>query len=188
MPIAAPLRTTAAFCATAAAFGVCFVMLRDVIGSQSPWLGLLLMFDFMGLAKVGEPLFVLRMPGRIRDVRAWEASGAAYQRFGVQRFGQLLRGSPLRFLNTSVYRGKQDLDSLYRHAAASEATHFWAALLFTPYIVFVWARGQSGVAAFFLLIQVLFNVYPILHLRLLRARLGPLLSKRFRVCDKMPPC
>ena len=92
------------FAATAAAFAICFLMLRDVVGSESPWLGLLLMFYFMGLAKVGEPLFVLRLPAFIRDVRAWEATGDTYRRLGVQRFGQLLRGSPLRWLNTSVYR------------------------------------------------------------------------------------
>jgi hypothetical protein len=171
------LRSAVAFGATAIVFAISFVLLRDEVGSESPWLGLLLMLYFMGLAKIGEPLFVLRMPTFIREVRAWEMGGT-YQRFGVQRFGQLLRESPLRFLNTSVYRGNQDLRSLYRHVAFAEAAHFWAALLFTPYIAFVWARVHGGVAALFLLIQVLFNVYPILHLRLVRGRLGALLVKR----------
>jgi hypothetical protein len=153
-------------------------MLREVMGGESPWLGLLLMFYFMGLAKVGERLFVLRIPRFIRDVRDWEVMGRIYNRLGVHRFGQLLRGSPLRFLNTSVYRGHRNLQSLYRQAASAEATHFWAALLFTPYIALVCARGHRGIAAFFLLVQVLFNVYPILHLRLLRGRLDALLVKR----------
>jgi len=88
------------------------------------WLGLLLMFYFMGLAKVGEPLFVFRMPPFIREVRDWEAKGDVYQRMGVQRFGQLLRASPFRLLNTSVYLANRpwDLHSLYRHAASFEAT------------------------------------------------------------------
>ena len=180
MPPVPTLRRAVVFCAMAVAFATCFLMLREVIGSESPWLGLLLMFYFLGLAKFGEPFFVLRMPRFIRDVRAWEAMGTTYQRLGVQRFGQLLRASPNRFLNTGVYlaSGQRDLRSLYWYAASSEANHFWAALLFTPYIAFVWAQGQRGVATLFLLIQVLFNVYPILHLRLLRGRLDAMFAKR----------
>lgn len=177
-PFQSMLRHVAVFCTVAIAFGVCFGMLRAVIGGDSPWLGLLLMFYFMGLAKVGEPLFMLRMPEFIRDVRDWEVRGSFYGRLGVRRFGQLLRGSPLRFLNTSVYCQRQDVQSLYRQAASAEATHFWAALLFMPYIAFVSARGHKGAAACFLLIQLLFNVYPILHLRLVRGRLDVLIGKR----------
>jgi hypothetical protein len=74
----------------------------------------------------------------------------------VQRFGQLVGKSPLRFVNASVYLAsrQRDLRLLYRQAASAEATHFWAALLFTPYIAFVWARGQSGVATLFVMSNV----------------------------------
>lgn len=180
MPPVPTLLRSVVFCATTIAFATSFLMLREVIGGKSPWLGLLLMFYFVGLAKLGEPLFLLRMPRSIRDVRAWEAMGTAYQRLGVQRFGQLLRASPNRVMNSSVYlvSGQRDLRSLYKYAASSEAIHFWAALLFTPYIAFVWAQGQYGVSALFLLIHVLFNVYPMLHLRLLRGRLDALFAKR----------
>ncbi|HEY0587512.1 MAG TPA: hypothetical protein VGD52_15350 [Pseudoduganella sp.] len=187
MPPAKTICSAVLFCLTAIVFAVCFVMLREVIGGESPWLGLLLMFYFMGLAKVGEPLFVFRMPSFIREVRSWETKGIIYQRMGVQRFGQLLRASPFRLLNTSVYLAKRpwDLQSLCRHAASFEATHFWAALMFTPYIAFVWVRGQAAVAALFLVIQVLFNIYPILHLRFLRGRLGTILARHRR--ERMAP-
>jgi hypothetical protein len=180
MPPLPKLRSAVVFCAMAVAFATCFLVLREAIGSKSPWLGLLLMFYFMGLAKFGEPFFVLPLPGFIRDVRAWEATGTIYQRMGVQRFGQLLRLPPLRFLNSEVHLsgGQRDLRSLYKYAASSEANHFWAGLLFTPYIAFVWAQGHRGVATLFLLIQVLFNVYPILHLRLLRGRLDAMFAKQ----------
>jgi hypothetical protein len=83
-------------------------------------------------------------------------------------------------MNRGVYlaRGQRDLRALYWYAASSEANHFWAALLFTPYIAFVWARGEKGAATLFLFIQVLFNVYPMLHLRLLRGRLDAVFAKR----------
>jgi hypothetical protein len=180
IPPAPTLRSAVVFCATALALAISFLMLRDAIGGGSPWLGLLLMFYFLGLAKVGEPLFVLRLPESLREVRAWELAGSAYRRWGVAGFGRLLRDSPLRFLNTSVYlaNARRDLHALYRQAASAEATHFWGALLFTPYIAFVWMQGQKGIAAFFLLVQVLFNVYPILHLRLLRGRLDAMRARR----------
>lgn len=69
---------------------------------------------------------------------------------------------------------------LYRQAASAEAIHFWAMVLFTPYMVFVWFQGQVLVAAVFLLIQILVNVYPILHLRTLRGRLDPLFARATR--------
>jgi len=178
MPAARTLRHATVFCAVAAAFAVSYMMLSEVLGSGSPWLGLLLMFYFMGLARAGEPLYVLRVPGFLREVAGWETRGPAYRRLGVQGFGRLLRETPLRFLNTSVYRGNQDLQSLYRQASSAEAIHFWAAVLFTPYMVVVFVRGHAGAALCFLVVQVLFNLYPILHLRLLRARLDALRRRR----------
>jgi hypothetical protein len=167
------LRNVAAFTVTVVVFAVSFVLLQSVIGAASPWLGLLLMFYFMGLAKVGEPLFVLAMPQALQAVRPWETSGPVYRRMAVAAFGRMLRDTPLRYLNTGVYlaRNRVDMRTLYRHAESAEATHFWAMVLFMPYIAYVWFRGQAGVAALFLLVQLLFHIYPILHLRAVRARL-----------------
>jgi hypothetical protein len=179
VPTSSVLRSAAIFCAAAITFAVSFRMLGEVARGDSPWLGLMLMFYSMGLAKIGGPLFVLRIPKVIRNVRDWETKGHAYNRLGVQRLGKLLIGSPLRFLNTSVYCGGQDLQSLYRQAASTEAIHFWAALLFMPHIALIWVRGHEGVAACFLSVQMLVNVYPILHLRRLRGRLDALFGKRY---------
>jgi hypothetical protein len=63
---------------------------------------------------------------------------------------------------------------------AAEAIHFWAAVLFTPYIVYIAARGLFAEAVLFVLIQVVFNLYPIFHLRLVRARLMRILALRER--------
>lgn len=177
-----PLHSAAALLATAIGFGVCFFMLQRVIGANSPWLGLLLMFYFMGLAKIGQPLFMLRLPRTLIQVRAWETNGPIYGWLGVYGFGKTLRDTLLRYCNTSVYlpRGRHDLETLYRQAASAEAIHFWAMVLFMPYIVFVLLQGQVGVVAVFLLIQILLNVYPILHLRTLRGRLDQLFSRATR--------
>jgi hypothetical protein len=47
-----------------------------------------------------------------------------------------------------------------------------------PYIVYIAARGLFAEAVLFVLIQVVFNLYPIFHLRLVRARLIRLLALR----------
>jgi hypothetical protein len=169
-PASPAWRTLARLAIVAAVFGVCFDLLVWAIGPRSPWLGLLSMFYFLGLAKVAAPLVRLRMPRRLRAVGPGEVG--LYRRLGVRGFGAVLRHTPLRRLNTSVYlAGGCSLAELSLHAEAAEATHFWAALLFTPWIAYVWSRGLVAVAVFFLLVQAFFNVYPILHLRLVRARL-----------------
>jgi hypothetical protein len=158
----------------AVVFGVCFAMLASVVGVRSPWLGLLLMFYFMGLAQAAEPLFTLRMPRAIRAVDPGLLHHAFYNRLGVHGFGDLLRNTPLRYLNSAVYRtnGKRDLAGLRCRLESSEAIHFWAAVLFTPYIVYIGTRGLIAQTILFVVVQVVFNIYPIMHLRLVRARLS----------------
>jgi hypothetical protein len=174
------LRSTIALVATAIGFGICFFMLQSAIGPASPWLGLLLMFYFMGLAKIAQPLFRLRIPRTLRAVRAWERSRPTYGRLGVDGFGNVLRKTPLRYLNSSVYLAgrPRDLGAFYRQVESAEAIHFWAMVLFTPYIAFIWLQRQVVVATLFVLIQLLFNVYLILHLRTLRGRLEALFARR----------
>jgi hypothetical protein len=176
------LRHFAVLLATAGAFAVSFVMLARVIGADSSWLGLLLMFYFLGLAKVAEPLYLLRLPPSIRALHASECSGALYRALGVPAFGALLRNTPLRWLNTSVYvaAASRDLARLQRVVEAGEAAHLYAAALFTPYIAWVAWRGHWREAAIFVVVQIAFNVYPILHLRSVRARLER--SQQFHLC------
>jgi hypothetical protein len=154
-------------------FGASFALLSEVIGIDSPWLALLLMFYFLGIAKVAEPLFRLRMPGVLRPLRRWEREGDVYRRLRVVSFGTLLRLAPLRYLNSAVHLDREGRDLLLvrLHAESSEANHFWAAVLFMPYVAFAGLHGMWNVVAWFSLAQVLVNVYPILHLRHVRGRL-----------------
>lgn len=155
------------------AFGVSFEMLCRVIGSRSPWLVLLLMFYLLGFFKVAEPLFLLRLPQGLRPLCTWELAGTVYRRLGVVAYGRVLRGSVLRYLNAAVYLdgGRRDLGPLRRHAEASEASHGIAGLLVLVYLGYVAMRGRWGVAAGFVMAELLVNVYPLLHLRYTRGRL-----------------
>ena len=175
-------RTVIVVLGTALALGLSIVMLAQFVGYASPWIALLVMFDLMAVAKVAEPLFVLRMPAALSTLRRWELSGDLYCQLGVRSFGTMLRKTPLRFLNSGVYLSPEarDLDRLYRRVASSEATHFWAALFFMAYIGHLYLTGRPQVATGFLAVQVLFNVYPILHLRLMRGRLDAIIQRQVR--------
>jgi hypothetical protein len=125
---------------------------------------------------------MFRLPSTLSKIRPWEQAGSIYRRLGVQRFGEFLRNSPHRYLNAGTYLSPEapDLRGLYRRAASAEATHFYAAVLFTPYIGYLALSGQSSMGTFFLAVQLLFNVYPILNLRVLRSRLKEVLRRQHR--------
>ena len=173
-------RTVILVVGVALALALSIVMLAQVIGYASPWIALLVMFDLMAVAKIAESLFVLRMPTSLSEVRRWELTSDLYRQLGVRLFGSVLRNTPLRFLNTGVYLSSdvKDLNSLYRRVASAEATHFWAALLFMAYIGYLYLSGRPQIATGFLAVQVLFNIYPILHLRLMRGRLDAILQRQ----------
>jgi hypothetical protein len=160
-------------------FGASFALLSTVIGVTSPWLALLLMFYFLGIAKVAEPLFMLRMPSAIYRLRHWEERGDVLHHLRIAGFGRLLRRTPLRYLNSSVYLDRQCRDpvKVRLHAESAEATHFWATVLFMPFIALAAVTGRWSVVAWFSLAQVLVNIYPILHLRQVRRRLDRAIRK-----------
>ncbi|WP_333676381.1 hypothetical protein [Dyella sp.] len=161
-------------------FCLCTLIWVRVEGIGSPWLGLFCMFYFMGTAKSAEPQFLFRMPAGLRAVDSNATAAGAADRWGIRSFGSFLRNTPLRYLNHSVYltSPRQDFPALLRKAESAETIHFWAAVLFTPYIAYIAFRGLFAEALLFVLIQAVFNLYPILHLRLVRARLTRLLERK----------
>jgi hypothetical protein len=155
------------------AFAFSGAMLESLVGIASPWMGLMMFFAFLGLARIAEPLYQLKLPGNLKRLRSWEVKGAVYQKLAVPRFGKLLRNTPLRFLNSSVYLSRESREPLpiRPQIESAEAIHFWSAVLLLPYMVFCCLHGQWVVAGVLLMLQALWNVYPIMHLRAVRARL-----------------
>ncbi len=166
--------------ATLSGFGASLMMMQRAIGLASPWMGLMLMLCLLGMAKVAEPFYLLQVPGAIRQLRPRELRGDLYRSLAVPEFGALLRHSPLRHLNSSVYVSgrRRDLARIVRLVEAPEASHFWAALLLVPYLALSVRSGSWAVVAGLLLIEILGNVYPIMHLRMVRGRLSRVTTRQ----------
>ncbi|HET8948284.1 MAG TPA: hypothetical protein VFQ07_14995 [Candidatus Polarisedimenticolia bacterium] len=157
--------------ATIAAFAVSLVMFQQAVGPGSPWMGLLLMLCLLGTARIAEPIHRLRVPGVLREIRPWERGGDLYEAMAVPQFGGALRTTPLRLLNPNVYFSRRSPAEVVRQLEAAEASHLWATLLLMPWLVWCAVSGRWAVFALLLVVQVLGNVYPILHLRWARGRL-----------------
>ena len=160
-------------------FAVSLNLFRRVIGVSSPWFVLIVMAAFLGLVRIASPFYLLRLPRTLGKLRPREVSGNIRPVLGVSSFGQLLRRTPLLHLNPVVYLNQHpgDLNAVQRRVESAEAAHLWAAVLVTPYVVYACTQKWWSVVAWFLVIQVIVNVYPILHLRLVRGRLQRFLEK-----------
>lgn len=169
------------FLAVAALYGGAFYVWRRAMpfSLASPWFVLVAMICFLGLAFTARPLTRIRMPGPLRAIRAWEAGGGLYRALCVPAFGRLLRRTPLRYFNTDVYfsQGRRDVAGVLAQVEAAEAAHFWAAALVAPYMVLVALRGAWDAVFWVTLAQVAINAYPVMHLRLVRHRLGTIASR-----------
>jgi hypothetical protein len=178
-----PLLAWGRFLAVAAGYAAAFFTMQRVtpFSVTSPWFVFVAMVCVLGLAFVAQPIVMIRMPGPLRVIRAWEAGGRAYRALGVTAYGRLLRRTPLRLFNVDVYlrNGLRDWVNVGAELEAAEASHFWAAVLVAPYTGYLIAHGMWAPLLWITLAQMFINVYPIMHLRLTRHRLGVLVSERF---------
>lgn len=168
--------------AVTCAFCVSLFLLRRAVGFTSPWFALAAMFCFLGVVAFARSLFLLRLPRWMREVRAWEVRSGLYRGVGVPAFGELLRRTPLRYLQPLVYlkRYPGDPTKVLAQIEGAEAAHFWAAALILPYMVFAFIQNWWVVIFWFMVVQVVGNVYPILHLRWVRGRLTRVIYKRLQ--------
>ena len=166
------------FIGLAAAYGAAFVLFRRAapFSLESPWFVFVAMVCFLGLAFVAQPLVMIRMPRPLRTIRTWEVEGGLYRALGVPAYGRFLRRTPLRLFNRDVYLrdGLRDTRGVAAELEAAEASHFWAACLVLPYMVYMPLHGMWAPLLWLSLAQLLINVYPVMHLRLARHRLDRL--------------
>ncbi len=147
--------------------------LGHVVGVASPWFALIASFCVLGFLDLVMPLVRIRLPRPLRLSRPWEVRSAVYRAMGVPVFGAILRGTPLRMLNKRVYMNAsyRDLRPVRTHLENAEAAHFWGGMVTLPYLILAWAQEWWSALTSVVLFNLLVNVYPILHLRSVRARI-----------------
>ena len=143
---------------------------------DSPWFATTAGFTLLGLLDLAR--YFVRLSPPLGGVRRWERRSAWYRVLGVRDFGRLLRRSPLRFLNRHVYRvASHDGKRLLGELEGAEAAHTIAFLLVSIYLGLAaiegWWRAFAGLA----ILNLVGNLYPILHLRLSRARVAALQAR-----------
>ena len=169
------------FLAVAAGYVLAFGLARRFVpfSLDSPWFVILAMICFLGLVFVAQPIWMPTMPRPLRTLRRWETGGGVYRSLGVPLYGTLLRRTPLRLFNRDVYlrRGTANSERVGAELEAAEASHFWAAALVLPYMVYVVFQRRWGALCFVSVAQAFVNVYPVMHLRLTRHRLERLAAR-----------
>lgn len=156
---------------------VALALLGGKVGLATPWFAVLVAFCVLGLIDLGRPSMPLRVPPALREIRSWERRGHGYRKIGVIAFGGLLRRSPLRLLNRRVYlhSGGRDLAVVRAQVESAECAHFWGGLVTVPYLVVGCLQGWWSAVVWLLVFDLTGNVYPIFHLRFVRARLDRVL-------------
>lgn len=148
-------------------------------GVDSPWFAASAGFTLLGLLDLSRHF--VRLPPILGHARPWEARSRAYRLLGVQAFGSLLRRPPFRLLNRRVYRvATRNFQGLVRELEEAEASHTIAFLLVALYMVLAAGKGWWPAFAGLATLNLAANLYPILHLRLARARLATLAGRRAR--------
>lgn len=169
------LRDLIVLLVVAAVFALSLSMLGRAVGFTSPWFALTAMFNVLGLIAFARPLFLLKLPGFLRKEREWEVKGRLYKALSVPIFGALLRRSPLRYLNPFVYLKQcPDPSIVQAQIESSEAAHLLAGVLIVPYMIYACVQGWWSAVAWIMVVQIGFNLYPILHLRWVRVRINRL--------------
>jgi len=152
------------------------------VGFNSPLMAFCAVCLALGIVVVNSSTIHWSLPKALKPIRVWEASGAAYVLLGVALCGALLRRPPFRYLNPSVYVGTHsaNLSKAYANILQAETAHFWALTCTVPLICYEITFQCWHGLGWLILFNVLFNVYPDLHLRRVRAQLESVMVRRAR--------
>ena len=110
--------------------------------------------------------------------RAFELSGRLYEAAGVHRFGRFMMHGD--YMNRRIrriipgYRFVGGRDSLHRvetHTRESERGHLVWLLSGVPPTIYAMVSGWLKFAAYFVAVNIILNIYPILLQRYTRARI-----------------
>jgi len=160
--------------------GVSLIFVMRAVGFTSPLFAVIATCAALGFTALARRCIVMKPPRPLQRVRLWEVKGVLYRKLGVRTFGALLRGSPLRYLNSTVYlsRWPGDPAAVRAQIEAAEAAHLWAIVLIIPYAVYAAIQSRWSTLLWLTIFNMGVNVYPALHLRWARGRLTRVPDRR----------
>lgn len=182
------------FFAIMTGFLISLVLALRVLPFASPYYGWIVMSSVLALGAFGRKLFLLKLPPPLEPIQAWERRGSFYRHTGVAAFGVILRRTPLRNLQPLVYLQHQpgEMAVVLAQVKGAEAVHFWAGLALMPWIGIAVFHNEWVAFVVLAAIQLLLNIYPMLHLRWVRCRMETMFdrmaSKRTRRGRTTLPC
>jgi hypothetical protein len=115
----------------------------------------------------------LPAPAGLLSIRAGETKLLRKRWTGVPFFGAILRRTPLRHLGGPVYLDtcSHNVQRVIEGMHDAEAVHIYSAGLCIAFELFWAARGSGLSAGLSLGVNLILNIYPVLHLRLACGRL-----------------
>jgi hypothetical protein len=159
--------------AVAGFFGLCLAMLGRYTGYRSPFFALIAVADILGFVALTRAVLPWGLPRPLRPLRAWERTEKLYRLLGAAWFGMLIRVPPFRYLDSTVYLGARrgELAQLRSNVLRAEGAHFWGTLLTFPLLAYWLLNGWWDSLLCVAVFHVVLNLYPVIHLRLVRARI-----------------
>lgn len=163
---------------------VCFL---EFMGTRNPvfafainWLVMTWVAILGGVLHITMPL-----PSSYYRIRQFETNGRLYEILGVRFFKVVLIRSPLALLNPTIRHtgDRSTLFDLDRKMRDAEAGHLFIFIMMSLTILYTAIKGWWVFAAWLMVFNILFNVYPVMLQRYNRARLTPIL-KRARLVDR----
>jgi len=112
------------------------------------------------------------LPDRWLRLRRWEADGSIYRRLGIDRYRKALLASPCGPNAFLEFQGRRSqLSGLEQFTRNAEMGHLTLLIVSTVVTAIAWRTGYWRTALFLAIVNVPWNVYPVLLQRYTRSRL-----------------
>ena len=124
--------------------------------------------------------FLQSLSPRVFAPASWEKDGDIYNGAGVQAFRWVLFHSPLGWINPNLHMsaGQADCDRLLKEMNTAEGVH-WLTCAASVALALWWLAGDRDAYGYsMLLVNIPFNLYPIMLQRWNRGRVFRMLKRR----------
>jgi hypothetical protein len=131
------------------------------------------------IATVGSGIFVNLRP-EVFSLARWEQEGAIYRRRDIHVFRWILLHSPLGWINPNIHLSAErtDCDRLLREMHTAEGVHWLTCLVSVMLAIWYFGDDHATYGYNMLLVNIPFNVYPIMLQRWNRGRVFRVLRRR----------